>query len=344
MEEIKLLTVPMEEYYYSKLRNAIIDRVDIDGYDFLVKKGIENVANWREIGNPYLRRSRKLLSIIHSDEEIEFIVKDNLDYFLKGYKPGDKKIHVAGGSNDFEDFLDWLFQYAWDNLIPDAITDPIDAIRDFFEPAYDPEWDIYGDEGDWDDINWSIPPGYQDGYEQEDEDRNGSMPPKPKPPKPTTPFNLSVAVDSEDGGIADVSVRSVYTKSGVASDAGAGKKSFRDSAAPPYDVSLVLPYDLQVMKSLKLAVTGDQKFDKSEAVHELLTDYLLKKFDAEGRLFLVEDTLRKIKSDRRFVFKAGYEKMCKLLDFLYSRKSTIEKQLLVLNNNMAYYQQKLKGA
>ena len=308
MEELKLLTVPIDEYFYTKIRDQIIDKIDIKGYESSVKKGVERTSRWQDIKTPYAKRNSKLLSILHSQEEIESITKSKLDYFLKGHELSNRKVIVAGEeASEGGSIWDW---------IKDFINDVLDLVGDIlgidinvdFSNGFD--FNVQGD--DWD---FSI--GYdEDGgvFYVEGHYRSGQN-------RPDQPSNNQ---DQDDGEYD-------------------GYSSQRSLPIPQISTVFSLPYDLPVVKSLNFSVMEDKSMDEIEAIHEIMTDYLLLKFEAEGRLSLVEDKIKGIKSDTKLQINAGYEALFQILDFLNSQKSTFEKQLFVFNNNMAYYQQKLEG-
>lgn len=98
MNKIKLLTAPVGQLSYLKTRDLIIDKINIEGYDSIVRKTVEGISLWRENKNPYTSRYFKLLSVIHKESELEDIVKESLNYFLKGYKIEKKKIALKGSN------------------------------------------------------------------------------------------------------------------------------------------------------------------------------------------------------------------------------------------------------
>ena len=82
---------------------------------------------------------------------------------------------------------------------------------------------------------------------------------------------------------------------------------------------------------------------KKEAINELIEDYLLMKFEAEGLMPLIKKKLQRVKTDKKFQTKIGYTLLGKTIDFYTDKKSIIEKGLFVIDNNIAFYKGKLKN-
>lgn len=82
---------------------------------------------------------------------------------------------------------------------------------------------------------------------------------------------------------------------------------------------------------------------KKKAIQELLTDYLLSRFEAEARLPLVQKEIDAFSDPaKERLKKPDPELRLKTLEFLLDRKAQLQKGIITLENNMAFYQRKLK--
>lgn len=104
MRASQLLPSSVSELFYLKIRDRIIDKIAVSGFDSIVETILADIAAWPGIKNPGLSRHYKLLSLIHTPKELRVLVVRTLKHYLKGYKlEADKP--AVGGEQGWEEVL-----------------------------------------------------------------------------------------------------------------------------------------------------------------------------------------------------------------------------------------------
>lgn len=103
MTPLTFLPVSVSELFYLKIRDRIIDKIAVSGFNSIVETILADIAAWPKIENPVVSRQYKLLSLIHAPKELRAIVVKTLTHYLKGYKL--EADPAVGGEQAWEEVL-----------------------------------------------------------------------------------------------------------------------------------------------------------------------------------------------------------------------------------------------